>query len=150
MYSFSAGVALLLTVVNVTLFWLTVSKARTAADECASIRMARGRLIANEAAIETLAAQFRKLQGKFYKRQQQEREEEDVDEERDQFEAKQLGFEGIVCENWMIAKREGPNSKAATCECDYCNYQREARRHARATLLPKNHLQAVKSIESAS
>lgn len=150
MYSFSAGIALLLTVINVMVFVLTVSKARTAADECASIRMARGRLIANEAAIETLAAQFRKLQGKFYKRVQQEREEEPVEEERARFEENQLSFEGIVCENWMIAKREGPSSTAATCECDYCAYQREARRQARAILLPKNHLQAVKSIEQAS
>lgn len=42
-----------------------------------------------------------------------------------------------VCENWAVAKHEGPHSDAAKCDCLYCMTQRADRARTRAALVPK-------------
>lgn len=51
------------------------------------------------------------------------------------------------CENWLAAQTEGPHSKAAGCDCVYCNTQRAARARARATLVPKTPAERRNAIE---
>jgi Tfp pilus assembly major pilin PilA len=38
------------------------------------------------------------------------------------------------CENWLAAQTEGPTSRAANCDCAYCERQRAARADLRAKL----------------
>ena len=39
-----------------------------------------------------------------------------------------------VCENWQLAKQEGPGSTAAACSCAYCESMRADRHRRRANL----------------
>jgi hypothetical protein len=97
----------------------------------------RNRITTNEREWETLRRELRKLSGKFYasEREREEQREEYVDEDA-------FGGPGGVdyveaCENWQLAKIEGPQSAAAACTCLYCMTQRAARARARSELVPK-------------
>jgi len=42
-----------------------------------------------------------------------------------------------VCENWEVAQREGPTSRAASCECAYCDAKREPKKRLRNLEVPR-------------
>lgn len=114
------------------------------------LALARGRVMRNEADLESLTEQHRKLQGKFYAAMTTIRRiEEELGEEgavlAEPHVAPSAGRIGssiigarpaapstMGCENWGIAAIEGPTSTAARCECDYCVSMREARRQMKA------------------
>lgn len=103
----------------------------------------RARVTVLEREVEALRRELRKLSGKFYA-ELQRREEEWTQEEAEQ------GFPGLedgtvaefqnrfpVCENWTLAKQQGPRSEAAQCQCSYCVAQRAERARLRGELIPR-------------
>jgi outer membrane murein-binding lipoprotein Lpp len=94
---------------------------------CAQFGVAATRLRTLEHEIENLDAQLHKLRGKIYA---STRETQTIEI------AKAVSLE-TPCDNWLAAKNEGPSSKAAKCECAYCDAQRRARTAFRAQAVPK-------------
>lgn len=88
----------------------------------------RARVLSMEAQIEALTHQHKKLSGRFYA---------SLVEREPEIEATPAPA-GDVCQNWVDAKRSGPRSEPASCECDYCTAQRMQRARARAELVPKS------------
>jgi hypothetical protein len=92
----------------------------------------RARAISNDQRLGALEARIRKLEGKFYGTVGAEQARaEDKAEER------AAAQHILECEQWFIAKKEGPLSKAAKCECAYCTSMRAARDAARRALVPR-------------
>jgi len=122
--------------------WRHAGDARSARDD---LRTQKSKLTAQEAQTEVLAHQLAKLRGQFFafKKQADEREEDRDDREEEyglgveaaQFAASPTAW--TPCENFKLAQVEGPQSKAASCECLYCSRQRRARGALRAALIPK-------------
>lgn len=86
-----------------------------------------------EQGLENLIGQHRRLSGKFYQMQDRVSERDTEPEPSHEYDAVQV----VTCENFLAAQIEGPMSKAARCDCAYCNWQRAERARTRATLLPK-------------
>lgn len=115
--------------------------------EAGKLNAMAGRLIALEGAVESLAAQHRRLAGKFHADKAERAETALTD-------PMALGTHpqaiAAACENYLTAQREGPRSEAASCECDYC-VSRRADRDALRRQLPKGpHAARVRAIEAAS
>lgn len=94
----------------------------------------RHRIASCERELATMTRWLQKLEGKFNASQrdlgQRDAEERIAD-------AHVQLISAPYCENYEIAQREGPTSKAAACECNYCKGRRAAkdafrRGHARA------------------
>lgn len=98
------------------------------------LRAERDRVTVLERDTEALRRELRKLGGKFYAsiRDQVVPVDELLDEP-----VRPISPPGVVCENWLRAKLDGPMSPAASCECDYCTNARELRRAFRQTVVPK-------------
>lgn len=93
------------------------------------------RLTAAEREIETLRRELRKLSGKFYASQREEIEIADT------YASDPIATHNLVpCDNYAIAQREGPNSKAAKCECDYCTRRRKEKAEFKQRQAEKGHL----------
>lgn len=133
--------------VNVALVFIVNNSATDAENEARSLRVMRGRIIALEAAHESLHQRHQKLAGKYYA----SAANADATVERCPNTQDFVGDEHAPgwCENYGLAQVQGPQSKAAKCECAFCEHMREQRAALRKSL-PVNHLQAVKSIEAAS
>lgn len=120
--------------------------AREAASHAERLRISRGRVIANEAAIEQLAAAQRRLQGRFDKARHLAGPADPPP-----FVASDGNM--LVCENWRTAQIEGPQHPAASCECDFCVSMRAERRKAKEVALagyPKAPGDKVREIERRS
>ena len=115
-----------------------------ARNECAetetSLRRSLGRIAALEAEADVLAKQLHKLRGKLYA-------DKSGTDEKLQTEIARPFTQGIVCENWSTAQRDGPRSDAAKCECDYCTAKRAEREATRARLVPKSPKERADAIE---
>lgn len=102
------------------------------------LQEALARITAAEREIDTLRRELRKLSGKFYAA---ERERESAAE----FAAQVEYVEGeavplntpTFCANYGQAQIEGPRSKAAACECEYCVEMRARRDLFRSSAVPK-------------
>lgn len=126
---------------SIIAWWRAVHFSDRAADTaeevqeaCIALRTEAVRITATERELEALRRELRKLSGKFYASQ---REQPDDDpppvSERDTAPPVVAPF----CANYGQAQIEGPNSKAARCECDYCAEMRARRDLSRAQLVPK-------------
>jgi len=103
-----------------------------------------GRVVSLEGAVESLAAQHRKLSGKFYALASEYREEHEADDEQERLgygdgnvDQRSFALTASICDNWSVAQITGPNSDAASCECSYCVGRRAERRALRSALVPK-------------
>lgn len=129
--------------------WLAWRFASDAALESLELRKARADIAAHGAVLQQLGQQIQKLRGQFFAFKQQV---EDDDGEYPHTDARiaptetQLEF----CENWQTARKEGPLSPAAKCECTYCATQRAARRSVRASLLPPTVAAQARMIEDVA
>lgn len=139
----STGLYTLALIVALTCAWVTRRHADRADRAARKLEAARGRLVSLEAAVDSIDRSHRKLSGRFYAERQQRLEDVDVAhvQHNDEMTARQFG-----CENWRIAAIEGPRSEAASCECEYCVSMREARRQAKAQLVPKGQAARVDAI----
>lgn len=108
------------------------------------LRAERGRVTVLERELEALRRELRKLSGKFYA--ELAAIERDRDESAETLEAQdELAYGTVaqfqnrfpVCENWTLAKEQGPRSEAAKCTCAYCEAQRAERARLRGALVPK-------------
>lgn len=111
------------------------SSARLAESEAHTLRASKGRIVGLEHGLENLHHQHRKLAGRVY-----------ANERFDVVDDNQEGSElvpipeldgRVLCDNWKLAQVEGPQSRAAKCECQYCVAARAARSAARAALVPR-------------
>lgn len=123
---------------GVYLVWRAGDHERSALDTLHDIeatalklRAERDRVTVAERELDALRRELRKLSGKFYAAQ---REAEvaaalgvDLGDEFGQLD---------ICENWAVAKVEGPTSAAAQCQCNYCLAQRAQRDAQRRALVP--------------
>lgn len=104
------------------------------------LRAERDRITVAERELDALRRELRKLSGKFYASQRERDDWIDADESHrslvDQA-IDAISAQVPVCQNWLLAKQEGPSSDAAKCECLYCNAQRADRARTRAALVPK-------------
>jgi TolA-binding protein len=114
--------------------WKSAEESREIADD---LRRALSRVSANEAEVQTLTAQIHKLRGKIYSMKPEKQEIEIADR------AVLLG----VCENYAAAQTDGPGSKAARCDCPYCEAKRRERDELRARLVPKTNAERRHAIE---
>lgn len=106
------------------------------------LRGERDRVTVAEREIEALRRELRKLSGKFYAEQRKAEEALDDDDSLDELAEYQGTVANLedrfpVCENWQLAKQEGPRSKAAQCQCVYCLAQRAERARLRGELVPR-------------
>lgn len=95
----------------------------------------RGKLIGLEHATEALRDWLQRLQGKVSSMRVAPMGSQEAPEP-----ASAGPYE--VCENWLTAKREGPGSAAASCECAFCVDARAKRAALRGELLPARGPQA--------
>lgn len=128
--------------------WGSAGDAHLAANE---LRAMRAQVKAQEATIDTLGNQLQKLRGQFFAFKKQVEDEADGDggEYADTL-ARIAPAEDQVCDNWKLARIEGPNSPAAKCECAYCNAQRQSRRAVRSALLPSTVAAQARMIEDVA
>jgi hypothetical protein len=98
--------------------------------EASKLNGMQARVIALEGAIEQLNAQHRKLSGKFFQSLQSRSQ---TSQESQTTEIVEPPF----CANFGQAQLEGPRSKPAACECEYCVFRREQRDAMRKQLLPR-------------
>lgn len=133
--------------------WFTFAASRHSEDaerSAESLRHMRAKLISLDAAFESLEAQHKKLNGRFYAlRQELDFEGADAESEASTMERRREGSWNAlrggplpldaqtVCEQWAIAQRDGPHSPAARCECAYCTERRAHRERQRNALVPK-------------
>lgn len=106
----------------------------------------QGRVIALEQALESLAAQHRKLTGKFYAEKRERDEEPPPPREL----SPSATDDAFACDNYRLAQQAGPGSEAASCECDYCVAKRIERDALRRQLPKGPHAARVRAIEAAS
>lgn len=150
-----------LLVIACLLLTLRAERYADAANECAmsmqrtvgKLNSERARVTVCERELEALRRELRKLSGKFYAELRAREDEADKD-----FAAiAELAEEGLetqrwyfdaphiarmedrfpVCENWALAKQQGPTSAAAKCACAYCDAQRAERARLRGELVPR-------------
>lgn len=135
----------LLVSIGATAAWVSVRAADDCRRHAGKLATMRGRVIALEGALEGLAAQHRKLAGKFHGTQGARRAEElDAELHVSTLEQRQTWPE---CENWHIAQIEGPRSNAALCECGYCAWRREQRARLKDELMPKSQAARIQSMK---
>lgn len=114
-----------------------------------AVRETAPRVTVLEREVEALRRELRKLSGKFYATLARLDDEAAAADDDEEGEAR-LGYGPVanpkqvpvplgtaVCENWLIAKQEGPHSAAALCSCAYCLTARHEREAQRAALIPK-------------
>lgn len=105
------------------------------------LRAERGRVTVLERELEALRRELRKLSGKFYAAQRsfEEQVEDLIADDADPPHGAVAQFQNRfpVCENWTLAKQQGPRSDAAKCTCAYCEAQRAERARLRGALVPK-------------
>lgn len=112
--------------------------ARSAEKSALALKSERDRITVLERELDALRRELRKLSGKFHASQREV--PDDIQEA--EFRRKQIDFVPYtaplgVCENWLLAQRDGPRSEAASCDCEYCVAQREQRAQLRKSLVPK-------------
>jgi len=99
-----------------------------------------GRVVALEGQIESLAAQHRKLSGKFHAEKSERNAETppsaDVGLAPAELRMPASFTAWPICDNYDRGRREGPDSDAANCECGYCSEMRGRRAATKAALLP--------------
>lgn len=111
-------------------------------DALYEVRRFRGsaaRLTAAEGDLAALSLSHRKLSGKLYGYIGSARAEEAGNQtrpERSDAPVDPSGASRDVCENWHAAQLEGPRSRAAKCECAYCEAMRAYRRSLKVALAP--------------
>lgn len=110
---------------------------RNVQREVGKLNAMSGRVIAAEGAIDNLALQLRKLRGYVYSPSPSSSSSSSSEPES--------AIAG--CDNWELAKVDGPSSRAAQCDCAYCNYQRANRARARAELLPAARAATLTSVK---
>jgi hypothetical protein len=123
----SSIVALVLTLIAAAVAIRAADQAGRHAQRLGGLR---ARVFELDAALEQLAHQHRKLQGRFYGTLGQKPADVVPLETR-------VDANMPPCENWDRAKIEGPTSEAAGCQCDYCTAMRWERHNAKAALVPK-------------
>lgn len=133
MNTLSTAFALLCLALNFLMLWSINADLRAARDLVQRLRGMGNQVNALEQALVSLTSQHRKLAGRVYQAQGREEPEPTATAE--------------PCENWALAKLEGPQSKAARCECEYCTLQREQRRAVRKTIAPRNAQELAKFSE---
>jgi hypothetical protein len=106
--------------------------------EAGKLNAMAGRVIALESALESLAAQHRKLSGRFHAEKYQ-RETAEVFEDPP-------SAQPIMCDNWRMAQVEGPQSEFAKCACEYCQQRRYARDQLRLDLQRSSFADKVKAV----
>jgi hypothetical protein len=111
--------------------WVAGDYARKAAHHEHRLAIMRGQVAGLEAAMMGLHEQHKKLAGRVYADQywNGQRAEQPMLEP-----VEPDGRSRDICENWATAQREGPSSRAAGCECAYCNARRADRAARRAKL----------------
>jgi ABC-type nickel/cobalt efflux system permease component RcnA len=123
--------------------WAASRHAEDAERSAEGVRHARAKIIALDAALESLEAQHKKLNGRFYAlRQELDIEGADTENAVMHRAAHNAGpvlplDSLIVCEQWQLAQQDGPSSPAAQCQCAYCMRRRAERERARNELVPK-------------
>jgi len=105
------------------------------------LQAAIARVAALEGEVASLTTQLQKLRGTFYAfRATFPEQEPDQPMRANQASEKQIDVEdaiiGPVCDNWLQAKIDGPRSRAANCECGYCESARAARENFRRSAVP--------------
>lgn len=124
------GLSLLAAGLGAYLAWRAGEGAERAEHAAHRLSIMRGQVAGLEAAMMGLDEKHRKLAGRVYADQYWRGR----DEQPELAPTEPDGRSRDVCENWAIAQREGPNSRAASCECAYCNARREDRAQRRAKL----------------
>lgn len=139
--------------------WASYRHVSDAANIVHDVRTSRGRLISNEAAIESLTAQLQKLRGQFhaFKVNVEDTVIADYHLQPDPHDAIRVPVPGVpgastapYCENYGLAQREGPRSEAASCECGYCVEMRARRSMVKAALIPKTASEQAKHAKDAA
>ncbi len=128
------------------LWWLAQQRAERAERAYNRLHGAIARIAALEGEVDSLRRQLQKLRGTFYATRAEETEAAaEVAERQVDIEDAVLG---PVCDNWLQAKIDGPRSRAANCECGYCEAARAQRAQFRAQALPRRAtVRAVKGTE---
>lgn len=115
--------------------------ARTGEHAATKLQGERARVTVCEREIDALRRELRKLSGKFHATQREGPTTCDHHDRDGNGRCLWCGHQRVdtaaPCENWTTAQREGPSSKAATCECLFCMTQRADRARARRELVPK-------------
>ena len=104
-------------------------------EQAYQLRSERNRITVSEREIEALRRELRKLAGKFYA-EQRVREDDAPEDDYPGDDLPEQPF-ARVCDNWTLAKQEGPHSQAAQCGCLYCMRERAHRAQVRGALVPK-------------
>lgn len=98
----------------------------TAEKIALALRAERDRVTTLEREVDALRRELRKLSGKFYASL---REDEPTVIDTVKNDNNEHVPVSLFCPNYGIAQKEGPQSKAAKCDCGYCSEMR-ARREA--------------------
>lgn len=114
--------------------WSARESARRAEHSEHRLAIMRGQVAGLESSVVALDASHRKLQGRVYADEYWRGKSEKQPELNIAAPVGPDGTSRDVCENWQLAKQDGPGSKAAQCSCAYCEAMREARRVQRAKL----------------
>jgi len=129
--------------------FVAVRAADRASTPARRLGVLRGRVLEIDGALEQLANQHRKLQGRFYGV---------LGARATQFEHEGLDIprsppldvpppKGPACANWAAACLDGPKSEAAKCECGYCASMRVARAALKRQLLPRSNDERLAAIK---
>lgn len=94
----------------------------------------RGRLTGLEGAVDALDRKHRKLAGRVYANEREERENAAYEE--DDPPRRPVPGPEPDCENWLRSQVEGPSSDAAKCQCYICERKRRVRAELRAQSIP--------------
>lgn len=132
----STGLCTVLLILTAYSCMRAVRAAELAVRHARKIETSLGRLIKLEGACEQLDATWRKLSGKFHAHMRDYHPNE-PEVSPSPAAAYQAPAPLIVCENWHLSTIEGPTSRAASCACEYCEWQRAERARMRATHTPK-------------
>jgi len=117
--------------------WLAYDSVRSCRAIEEHLRRSLALVAQLDADVQVLTAQVHKLRGKIYSLKPGEQE----------IEIAKPFTQGLVCENYKVAQRDGPNCEAAACSCEYCEAKRVERKEFRARAVPKTAQEKRDAIE---
>lgn len=141
------------TVLSTVVAVIAVIAARFCVAEALRLTRITAGITAFETRIDGIDSRLRKLAGSYYVGLRRDRAvHEEWDPVPDSDSHGQVGVRGgapngSVCENWALAQLDGPQSKAARCDCEYCDSMRRARAAVKAALVPRGATAVAKFTE---
>lgn len=130
--------SLLLLIATMYAASVAIGAATRAGRTADRLRSAMATISGLEASAESLTQQLQKLRGTFYAfKAAVEEPQFAADDPPPDPAPGATRADSRGCDNFRIAQLEGPDSRAAQCDCGYCNAMRRAREELRARAVPR-------------